>query len=242
MSKDYLNKMLNEEDKSIDESSNKWEYLKEKDMVVVFAPHKSNGEIKDKIESLLGLNREDKGPNKGDHGYYLGELCNMYEITSVNPNFYVGSIRSLSPSETRPLARKLMKRLNESVLNEEDKPIDESFEQWKCANCGRASLEIGTFQHDGETTCPSCGSHIVKKFIRESTSDEYKELNEDALFVKDINTIYNNVKSFLDSSKKKGTKITERVIKSLLDPYKSIGYHEKTDLLYRSMGLYCNIN
>jgi len=106
----------------VDEGKN---YLISGNLVALYAPGKSNDEIRSKIEELLGYDREDIGPEAGDHGYYLGPGPKITRVLSINPDIYVGSLSDYGPNESRSLARKLMKQLDITggkVTEQEEEP------------------------------------------------------------------------------------------------------------------------
>jgi len=44
-----------------------------------------------------------------DHGWFLaGNAMNLYHIISIKPGIWVGSFHRLTPTQTRPLARKFL--------------------------------------------------------------------------------------------------------------------------------------
>jgi hypothetical protein len=92
--------------------------LKQDDMVAIYVEQGiSHKTITNEIEKSIGVDREDHGPNAGDHGFFLGKLVNIYRVASVNPMIFVGSKRELEPSETRPLAEKLNKIVKSKGVN-----------------------------------------------------------------------------------------------------------------------------
>jgi rubrerythrin len=103
---------------------------------------------------------EESSKNKAEEWFNSLSINDQKKYTNMHP-FY-SKMDSMHVIQAKNGIKELYKYLiDKNLIKKEDKPIDESFAQWKCGNCGHASLsEV--------KECPSCGSNIVKKFIRES--------------------------------------------------------------------------
>jgi rubrerythrin len=123
---------------------------------------------------------EESSKNKAEEWFNSLSINDQKKYTNMHP-FY-SKMDGMHVIQAKNGIKELYKYLIDKNLIKkedlkEDKPMDESFIQWKCANCGYASSDVEVFQHNNQHKCPSCGSNIVRKFIRESVNDKYKECN-----------------------------------------------------------------
>lgn len=70
-------------------------------------------EVRTKAQQLFGIEtlQEDRGPNPGDHGFFLaGDPLHYYHMKSVQEGLFVVSREVMQPKQTRALAKQFLKQ------------------------------------------------------------------------------------------------------------------------------------